>query len=471
MAKAGALTKESLAALGAERLADLLLELGEADAAIRKRLVLASAEGSGPDAMTKAIDRRLKALAGSRGFIDWQKARAYAVELDGLRAAIASGLLTADPGAAAERLTQFIGLASSVYERVDDSNGRFARVFSAAVADLVKAWSLTPAADPRRLAEQVFALIRADGYGLSDGLVAMVGPVLGPEGLAVLADLARAAADARPPATRGGTDWDGIRLKMMMRDVADARGDVDAYIAAETAAGGRPDVLGIAERLLEAGRPEDALGWLDRARPARLAVASADDIVAGLIRYPLDFDHAMLRIEALERLGRRPEAQDERWVLFADTLEPDVLRAYIRALDDFKEFDALDQAFALAANHPRVPLAVGFFVAWNRPDHLAGLVESRFSELDGRHYGVLAPAADTLAANQPVTAIRLRRLMIDSVLGRSYSKSYPYAARDLAACAVLADRVDGGPQSHAAYVGDLRAKHGRKLGFWRLVEA
>ena len=256
-----------------------------------------------------------------------------------------------------------------------------------------------------------------------------------------------------------------------MRDVADARGDVDAYIAAETATGGRPDVLGIAERLLDAGRAEDALGWLDRAKPVRLAVSSAEDIIAGVIRYPLDFDHAMLRIEALERLGRRSEAQDERWVLFADTLEPDVLRAYIRALDDFKEFDALDQAFALAANHPRVPLAIGFLVEWNRPDLLASLVESRFGELDGRHYGALGPAAEALAAAQPMTAIKLRRLMIDSVLERAYSKSYPYAARDLAACRALAERVDGGAGSHTAYVRDLRAKHGRKLGFWRLVEA
>ena len=381
MAKAGALTRESLAALGAERLADLLLELGDADAAIRKRLVLASAEGGGPEAMAKAIDRRLKALAGSRGYIDWQKARAYAVELDGLRAAIASGLLTADPGAAAERLTQFIGLAPSVYERVSDSNGRFARVFSAAVADLVKAWSLTPSSDPRTLAEQVFAFIQEDSDGLFDGLVAMAGPVLGPEGLAVLADLVSTAADARRPPTGGGGGWNGLRLRMMMRDVADARGDVDAYIAAETATGGRPDVLGIAERLLEAGRAEDALGWLDRAKPVRLAVSSAEDIIAGVIRYPLDFDHAMLRIEALERLGRRAEAQDERWVLFADTLEPDVLRAYLRALDDFKEFDALDQAFALAANHPRVLLAAGFFVEWNRPDHLASLVEVSFQRV------------------------------------------------------------------------------------------
>jgi hypothetical protein len=102
---------------------------------------------------------------------------------------------------------------------------------------------------------------------------------------------------------------------------------------------------------------------------------------------------------------------------------------------------------------------------------LANVVESRFAELDGRYYGALAPAADALAEVQPATAIRLRRLKIDSVLERSYSKSYPYAARDLAACAALAERIDGGTLSHAAYLRDLRAKHGRKLGFWRLAGA
>ena len=114
VARRSALSVESLTALGAPRLAALLMELGEADPAVRKRLVLAAAEGGGPDAMVKAIDRRLKALAESRGIVPWEKARAYAMELDGLRLAIAGGLAAMDPEAGAERLARLIRLAPAV---------------------------------------------------------------------------------------------------------------------------------------------------------------------------------------------------------------------------------------------------------------------------------------------------------------------------------------------------------------------
>ena len=89
LARRHALNAETLAALGAERLATLLMDLAEGDTAVRKRLVLAAAEAGGEDALTKALDRRLSALASSRGYIAWEKARAYAAELDGLRAALA----------------------------------------------------------------------------------------------------------------------------------------------------------------------------------------------------------------------------------------------------------------------------------------------------------------------------------------------------------------------------------------------
>ena len=55
-------------------------------------------------------------------------------------------------------------------------------------------------------------------------------------------------------------------LTIALENIADARGDVDGYIAAQRLAGTEGvAVQDIGERLLAAGRLEEALQWLDRA--------------------------------------------------------------------------------------------------------------------------------------------------------------------------------------------------------------
>ena len=100
----------------------------------------------------------------------------------------------------------------------------------------------------------------------------------------------------------------------------------------------------------------------------------------------------------------------------------------------------------------------------------------RASELDGRDYHSLNAAAGALHPDaQPLAATSMiHRRMIDSVLERSASQSYVYAAKNLAACAQLDGEVDWPTSawpSHSDYVADLRARHGRKHGFWSLVKS
>jgi hypothetical protein len=125
LAKKTSVSAVNLAALGAERLAALLMELGEGDPAIRKRLVLALAERGGASGLIKAVDRRLVALAGAYGEISWRRQKSYAAEIDGLRSVIVQSLAPVDAPAAAERLVRLIRLAPLVLQRVEDSSDRF----------------------------------------------------------------------------------------------------------------------------------------------------------------------------------------------------------------------------------------------------------------------------------------------------------------------------------------------------------
>jgi hypothetical protein len=475
MARRGAVSTETLATLGAARLAALLMELGEADASVRKRLVLAVAEAGGPAAQIKAIDRRLAALAGARAFIPWERARAFAADLDGLRHAIAQGLAPADPAAAAERLARLLRTSDKVLERVDDSEGRIGAVYSRALTDLAAAWAAMPARDPQALARDLFALLEADGFGVLSEAVEAAASALGPDGLAALRALIEACLAAAPPPGERES-WTSRRLRLLLADIADAAGDVDAYIAAETAAG-HPDIAGIAERLLGAGRPGEALEWLDRPHAGtRVRFARRIDLAgafaAGAID-PIDMERGQLRVRALETIGRADEAQALRWRLFEGSLDPDPLRDFIARLPDFEDFAHLDKAVALAASHRNVLIGLEFLVEWPDLKAAAALVMNRRGELDGRYYEVLQPAAEALAESHPAAATVLLRAMIDSVLARAASGAYGHAAANLAHCAALADGVAdwnaAGLAPHAEYAAALHARHGRKSGFWSRV--
>lgn len=121
---------------------------------------------------------------------------------------------------------------------------------------------------------------------------------------------------------------------------------------------------------------------------------------------------------------------------------------------------------------PDVHAALAFLVDWPRLDAAAALILSREAELDGDHYEVLTKAASKLDAKYPLSATVALRKMIDFALDRARSTRYRHAARHLADCAALAKRIDdfGALAPHDAYVAALKSAHGRKSGFWSLVE-
>ena len=108
-----------------------------------------------------------------------------------------------------------------------------------------------------------------------------------------------------------------------------------------------------------------------------------------------------------------------------------------------------------------------------RSGRAAELVLTRTSEIDGNLYYLLDPAAQLIEGKHPLSATLLRRAMIEDTLDGSKSTRYKHAARHLLECQSLAAGMkDFGPfETHEAFVSRLRAKHGRKTGFWGQVGA
>ncbi len=96
------------------------------------------------------------------------------------------------------------------------------------------------------------------------------------------------------------------------------------------------------------------------------------------------------------------------------------------------------------------------------------MVLARYGEMSGDHYWYLTDTANHLDKDHPLAATLILRSMIGFALDRGRSKRYPHAARHLQSCAYLARRIEdwAGHPDHDIYVADLKARHGRKSGFW-----
>ena len=240
-------------------------------------------------------------------------------------------------------------------------------------------------------------------------------------------------------------------IRLALQDIADAEGDVDAYVAQyDAAVCQRP---GIAAGLL--------CGWWRPVVPKRRWTSSRMPTMtkaAGPI--------SSSRTRALR--SSKPSASTKQRRPHAGRCSGDPsaehLRAFIAKMPDFEDQDALERAFAHADAYPSTLQALAFFSGWPAFDRTAGLVLARAAALDGNHYEILSPAADKLAARHPLAATILLRAMIDFTLREARSSRYRHAARHLMDCAGLAGGIAdfGGFETHEAYVGRTQREHGRK---------
>ena len=477
MATGKTLNAANLEALGAAQLAQLLIEVSKGNAAAQRRLRLALAGNAGGAEAARAIAKRLAGIARAKTWLDWQKIKPLAAELEAQRRAILDLVAPSDPREAFELIWRLADCAPGVLARSDDGSGRLSGAFHTAVRDLGPL-AQRARMDPGDLAQRAFRVLSADGHGTWDGLIPILAPQLGPAGLATVKDLVgawRAEPVAPPPGqTRRVIGWSSAgpihadeieashrrnTASFVLQQVADALGDVDGFIEQfDTRARGMPVVAAsIARRLLDAGRPQEAWAALEAVEATRRE------------RAPTEWEEA--RVAVLEALGKAGEAQAFRWQRYLATLNAAHLRAYLKTLPDFDDFEAEQRALDHALAFEDVHQALAFLVAWPDGERASTLVLGRAGVLDGNLYELLSPAADALEDRYPLAAIVLRRAMIDFTLGAARSSRYKHAARHLEDCRAAAARVEDfrGVPDQPAYERALRAAHGRKAGFWQEV--
>ncbi|WP_146589851.1 DUF6880 family protein [Puniceibacterium confluentis] len=466
------LNAANLTTLGAERLADLLIEVAQGSAEIKRRLRLELSHNLGPQELARDVRKRLASLRKSTSHVSWRKRPALVRDLATQSQMITERIAPDDAVLGFDLLWDFLEMAPSVFERVDDSRGDVGDVFRTARACL---GTIAPRAmqDPQVLAERVWDAVRDDGYGVFDGVIGLLAPTLDDAGLGHLKALVTDFADAPLPepdephaALRflrdlrsSGGDYRAEQkarlVRSILQQIADAQGDTDAYIAQYSESElSHPRVAAkAARRLLDAGRATEALELL------------------GEVDGQAGEEWDQVYVDCLLASGQTEAAQQHRWSRFTATLDLSCLRDYLKVLPDFDDIEAEDRATEHALRFPDAMAALVFLVNWPDLVSAARLAETRCEELDGDCYEILTPAAEALRARHPLAAVMCWRAMIDFALTKGRAGRYGHAADHLMDCAALDGEISdyGAQPSHLRYVERLRARHDRKTAFWSRV--
>ena len=447
-------TVATLSALGSERLAELLLAASRSDTGLKRVLTLAVAVDA--QNMSEEVDRQVQRLRIGKGRLTAPRAVALGRELTRLLDGVEGLLGSADPRAAVLRLLDVLSLANEVLARRTGEGRPLLEAFasiSGRIAGLIK--TVAPASH-LELVEPIQRAFIGALPDLAEPLMMSVAGVLAPEARAALRDrLADELQEIQARLQRpGGAGPRVMRLTAALAQLADAAGDADAFAAAQARrAPALRDHVGIADRLLQAGRAGEALAALEAA-PVGASRASPA--------------FAEMRVRLLDASGQREAAQAARWEHFGATLSVDVLRGYLKRLPDFDDVEREEEALQVAERHTDTAAVLAFLTTWPDLRRAGAQVRSRRAHLDGSSED-LVRQAEALATRDPLAATLLFRARIASLLASRRAGVYATAGRHVLDCAALAPNVQDwqGRLDHASYVTRLRQAHPRKGALWR----
>ena len=446
------LSAANLAALGAGRLADLLIEVGSGDAGWKRRLRMELAAEVGAADLAFEIDKRLTTLANARTRVSWRKRPELLDDLRGLQRMIVDRLAPLDAKLALDRLVLWFDLYPGLDVRVKDPKGELALLFDAASGDLAAVASTAgPDVSGPVLGEALQTRLSEWGAWIGRGAAGL------DRALAVrlLTDLMT----GRPRPTG--------RLALVVRKLADRAGDLDAWITALPDEEHRKPEVGaeIARRLALAGRAIEARAALEASRPVAPEPARWTR-PREVVPPPPPETWLTAEIAVLDAEGRAEDAEAARWMLFERTLAETPLREVIARLPDFEDVIALDRAHAHAAAFADATKGLAFLMGWPAYREAAQMVMARAGEIRGSTDDVPLWAA-RLEGRYPLAALLLVRTRAKALARLAGGLTGEVQSLIAEAAVLSATNPDDEVPDHAAFIAELDAVVAPPRRGWR----
>ena len=438
--------KQRLVGLGAESLADALLELaGRNDAAddLVERLIATPAEN------IQRFKAKLASLKRSRRSVPWGESAAFANEMRAVLQDLRAGV--DDPQTGSELAASFYETDRGAFESCDDSSGNIGDVYRFDAKELFVEYArLCP--DKERLVNLVLKLNRHDDYGVRDTLIDAAAAYLPEPNIRAMISRLQEAADQE------GDEYARRRWLILIESLARQIGDaqlfektrIDSWGEVSTAA-----CVDIARVYLESGDARTALSWMEKISPDETFQADEQD---------------RLLVTILGQIGEKRKQEEVAWRIFRRYRSKDSLEKLLSLIGgDLRESVTMSETGSILANESLSLSDAAFLVDTGCVDEAERYLLERVDQLNGDCYGSLLPLAEAMEADaRHLAATVVYRALLDSILRRGQAKTYPHGVRYLNKLDRLAESVtdwrDQAP--HVDYLQQVRQRHGRKFSFW-----
>lgn len=441
---------KQLQLLSQSDLVELVVAATEQDKQFASAVKLKVAERD-PKLLAKQLKQQINGIKRSKRFLDYYHSIEMGQKLHGIITVLETKLLPLSPEHAASCCQLLQAISVPLIERSDDSAGAIGEECRRVSSIWGKSVSQKPD-QSTNWEDLVFDLWLGDDYRFYHDVFIDFKAVLGTDGLQRLesriADLPR------------HKDYGDYKKCSGLKLIADAQGDVDAYILCCEHSGLRSDdYLEIVERLNRKDRAVEALAWLDK--------MTSEDINRRYSRY------VAARIDSYSLECDEDSAQKIRWEAFEKTLSPDYYIHYCKYLSVKAKAIAKEAALTLAQKASSFEMAIHFLDEIGEHGLLAEHVLANQNELPNVYYGTFRPLSKRLAANgYSLAAVLIRRGLVQGVLNKAKSKYYKYSASDLKLAHDYGQSIDAwrGCLSHELFMQQLKATHAKKHAFWSWVE-
>ena len=461
MAARTTLNTKNLEALGSPRLAELVLELVEGDAAAKRRARAELFVAVGPNEAAKFISKRLAAIRGAKSDLDKDQDIILGKELEGYRRMISERIGVQYPEIGLELVLQLLDLAPFVHFRQNHWYGSAEQVFQAAVQDL-RDIAIAAETDHESLADHALRIILDDSAQNFRLLAVTLGPALGKDGLEHLKTRLKTIKEEDAEKICRYKFRNYIfkqQIAVGLRGIAFFQLDVDAFIRHFSKHDhALPEIAAaLANHLIEADRAKDALKLLD-------AIDRKLD--------PVNFTcngRSEIKIRALDKLGRQKEAQDERLAIYRETFSSRILREYLKRLPDFEDIEAEERELDFAMSSNRTYSAFRLMLEWPDFDRAAKLVFRTQSEDVANLIEVPDHLLGDLELRHPLAVTIIYRCAIAENLALGGQGRVKLAAKLLLDCARLAPSVEDFEDygNHDEYLDDLGSVRSSRSKLWR----
>lgn len=431
--------------LGAEQLADTLLELSDSYSAVSdvvKRLL------STPDENIKRYKTKLASLKRSQKFISWHESGGFARQLEQLLTDL--NRTVKEPCLGVELVGKFFEIDAAVLNRCDDSSGEIGGVFSYSATELFISFA-SRCTDKHFIADLVIKLNEDDSFGVRDNLFERAGEYLPEATLRFMIDelCTRAQNSTSDYQTSG---WYRAIQKL-------ARQLRDAPLFEKARLGDSPpsvsDWVEIARVYLECGDPEIALNKLQQ----------IPETEAFLLK-----DRQQLLLEIYRQLGNVEAQTNIAWQIFNAHHDQSNLTQLLDCIGQEHRDTVINDVFNSIAQDPSLSYQdADFLMAVERFNELETYLLQRIEQLNGNLYNRLLPLAEALEKQGKLLISSLiYRTLVDSILSRAVSKYYPHGVKYLKKLDQIAPSVTDWQtwSTHKTYFASLQELHKRKSAFW-----